>query len=44
VEFVRSVQEGKPRLSFENTYRIIQVVIGALKSKERGNKVVYFNN
>lgn len=35
IEFVRSLEEGKPRLAFEKTERIMQVIIGAKESLER---------
>jgi len=40
IEFIRSVREGKPRLEFEKTERIIQVIIGAKESLERGGAEV----
>ncbi|NGM63571.1 Gfo/Idh/MocA family oxidoreductase [Sphingobacterium sp. SGG-5] len=40
IEFIRSVEEGKPRLSFEKTYSLMKVLIGAKESREQGGKVV----
>lgn len=36
IEFIRSVEEGRPRLSFEKTTSIIRTVIGARESLEQG--------
>lgn len=41
IEFVRSVEEGKPRLQYEKTERIIKTLIGAMESLEKGGKTVY---
>lgn len=41
IEFVRSVEEGKPRLPFEKTERIIKTLIGAMESLEKRGKTVY---
>ena len=41
IEFVRSVQEGKPRLSFDKTERLIRTLIGAQESLKSGGKVIY---
>ncbi|MCM4173503.1 oxidoreductase [Arenibacter sp. TNZ] len=41
IEFVRSVEEGKPRLPFEKTEMIIKTLIGAMESLEKGGKTVY---
>ncbi|MBN1352762.1 gfo/Idh/MocA family oxidoreductase [candidate division KSB1 bacterium] len=40
VEFVRSVQQGKPRLAFHKTVNIIRTLIGAQESLERGGTSV----
>lgn len=40
IEFVRSVQEGKPRLDFEKTYQLMNVLIGAGESREKGGEIV----
>jgi predicted dehydrogenase len=40
IEFVRSVEEGKPRLAFEKTEQIMRVIIGAEKSRLSGGEVV----
>ena len=36
IEFIRSVQEGKARLSFDKTERIIRTLIGANESLQQG--------
>lgn len=40
IEFVRSVEEGKPRLSFEKTVNIITTLIAAKESLDQGGKAV----
>lgn len=40
IEFIRSVGEGKPRLSFDKTENIIRVLIGAMESLEKGGKEI----
>ena len=40
IEFIRSVQEGKPRLLFNKTERIIRTLIGANESLEQGGKII----
>lgn len=40
IEFVRSVQEGKPRLDFKKTHRLMRVVIGAQDSYDQGGKTI----
>ncbi|SDC47195.1 Gfo/Idh/MocA family protein [Niabella drilacis] len=41
IEFIRSVEEGKPRIAFEETRRIMQVLIAAQESREAGgNKIM----
>ena len=40
IEFVRSVQEGKARLSFDKTEKILRTLIGANESMEQGGKVI----
>jgi predicted dehydrogenase len=40
IEFVRSVQEGKPRLAFEKTENIIRTLIAAKDSLEQGGKKI----
>jgi predicted dehydrogenase len=44
IEFVRSVEEGKPRLSFDKTYHIIQLIIAATESREQGGKLIEIND
>ena len=41
IEFVRSVEDGKPRLLFEKTEMIIKTLIGAMESLEKGGEKVY---
>jgi hypothetical protein len=41
IEFVRSVQEGKPRLTFDKTQRIIKIIIAAEESREQGGREVF---
>lgn len=40
IEFVRSVEEGKPRLAFSKTRNIISIIIAAKESRENGGKEV----
>lgn len=40
VEFIRSVNEDKPRLEFSKTYRLMELMIAGIKSRESGGKVV----
>jgi len=41
IEFIRSVEEGTPRIAFEETRRIMQVLIAAQESREAGgNKIM----
>lgn len=40
IEFVRSVEEGEPRLDFEKTYRLMEVIISANKSRLEGGKTI----
>ena len=40
IEFIRSVREGKSRLSFDKTERIIRTLIGANESLEQGGKEI----
>ena len=42
IEFVRSVQEGKPRLAFDKTERLIRTLIGARESLKNGGKIMHF--
>lgn len=41
IEFVRSVEEGKPRLAFEKTERIIRTIIAAKDSLEQRGATIY---
>lgn len=40
IEFIRSVEEGKPRLSFGKTINIIKTLIGAGESLEKGGSII----
>jgi predicted dehydrogenase len=40
IEFIRSVQQGKSRLSFDKTKNIIQTLIGAQESLEHDGEVI----
>jgi hypothetical protein len=40
-EFIRSVQDGQPRLPFENTENIIRTLIGAKDSLKNGGKTIH---
>lgn len=44
IEFIRSVQEGKSRLSFDKTTNIIQTLIAATESLEQGGKTIDLTN
>lgn len=41
IEFIRSVQEGKPRLDFKKTENIIRTIIAGKESLEQGGKTIY---
>lgn len=41
IEFLRSVQEGKPRLEFDKTRNIINTVIAAEASRLSGGKIIH---
>lgn len=43
IEFIRSVQEGRPRLSFDKTETIIRTLIGAKESLQQGGKIIYLS-
>jgi hypothetical protein len=43
IEFVRSVKEGKSRLSFDKTENIIRTLMGASESLKQGGKTIMFN-
>lgn len=36
IEFIRSVEEGKPRLSFDKTYRLMTILLAANESRLQG--------
>lgn len=40
IEFIRSVQEGKPRLSFDKTERLMKTLIGGQESLMKGGKII----
>jgi hypothetical protein len=40
IEFIRSVEEGKPRLSFYKTENVVRTLIGANESLEQGGKTI----
>jgi predicted dehydrogenase len=40
IEFVRSVQEGKPRLAFSRTTNIIRTLVAAEESRRQGGKKI----
>jgi len=40
VEFIRSVQEGRPRLAFDRTENIIQTLIAGQTSQDQGGKKI----
>lgn len=44
IEFVRSVEEGKPRLSFDKTKRIIQTIMAAIESQKQDGKTIYLSD
>jgi predicted dehydrogenase len=41
IEFIRSVQEGKPRLAFDKTERIMRIIIAANESRKQQGKVIF---
>jgi len=41
IEFIRSVNEGKSRLSYDKTERLIRTLIGAVESKNKEGKLIY---
>lgn len=40
IEFIRSVEEGKPRISFEITHQIINTLLAAQESFENDGKII----
>lgn len=40
IEFIRSVEEGKPRIAFDKTERIIKTLITAAESREQGGALL----
>lgn len=43
IEFIRSVEEGKPRLEFSKTERIIKTIIAGEESLRQGGKTIIIN-
>ncbi len=43
IEFIRSVGEGKPRLSFAKTESIIRTLLAGRDSLEQGGTIIYLN-
>lgn len=41
IEFIRSVEEGEPRLSFEKTRAIINTLMGAMESLKKGGETIH---
>lgn len=41
IEFIRSVEDGKPRLPFEKTEAIIKTLMAAMESLEKGGETIY---
>lgn len=44
IEFIRSVEEGKPRLEFHKTAQIIKTLIAAEESLKQGGKTILIEN
>ena len=44
IEFIRSVEEGRPRLAFEKTETIIKTLMAAVTSHERGGETIYIKD
>lgn len=42
LEFIKSIQLGKPTLDFSKTVNVIEVIARALQSKEMNNQKIYF--
>ena len=43
IEFIRSVQDGKPRLDFEKTENIISTLIAGKESLDNGGKTIHLD-
>jgi predicted dehydrogenase len=43
IEFIRSVEEGKPRLEFSKTEQIIKTIIAGEESLKQGGKTIFIN-
>jgi hypothetical protein len=43
IEFIRSVEEGKPRLEFAKTEQIIKTLIAGTESLKQGGKKIIIN-
>jgi hypothetical protein len=41
IEFIRSVEEGKPRLEFSKTEQIIKTIIAGVESVKQGGKTIF---
>ncbi|WP_316814380.1 Gfo/Idh/MocA family protein [Pedobacter heparinus] len=41
IEFIRSVEEGKPRLDFSKTEQIIKTIIAGEESLKQGGKIIF---
>jgi len=44
IEFVRSLEQGTSRLSFDKTENIIRTIIAAIESSKQGGKTIYIYN
>ncbi|MGI6572655.1 MAG: Gfo/Idh/MocA family protein [Fermentimonas sp.] len=44
IEFVRSVEQGRSRLSFDKTENIIRTIIAAIESSKQGGKTIDMSN
>ncbi|WP_229317367.1 Gfo/Idh/MocA family protein [Larkinella sp. C7] len=44
IEFIRSVEENQPRLSFAKTENIIKTLLAARDSLSQGGKIIYLNS
>lgn len=40
IAFLRSVEEGKPRLAFRHTHNLIHTLIGGIESREAGGAII----
>jgi len=44
IEFIRSVEEGKPRISFKKTETIVKTLMAAITSFEKGGETMYLTD